>query len=282
GALPLASTRPLHILLAEDNSVNQLLAIRLLEKRGHRVTVTSNGQEALAALENDDFDALLMDVQMPVMDGFEATAAIRERERLTGAHLPVVAMTAHAMKGDREKCLERGMDGYVSKPLQAGDLYAVIEDVASAGAKSAGQESCEATSRSGPVLRVSAAVDLTAALERTGGDVELLRELAGVFCSDCPRLLSHVRSALDARDAKRLKEAAHALKGAVGVFDPAGAYETALALETMESGSDSAGAERIYLRMREQIDRILPALEELGCVSSSQESGVRSQESAPK
>jgi protein-histidine pros-kinase len=160
------------------------------------------------------------------------------------------------------------MDGYVSKPLQAGELYAVIEGVASAGAKNTGQESCEAAPRSGPALRVSA-VDLTAALERTGGDVELLRELAGVFCSDCPRLLAHVRTALDARDGKRLKEAAHALKGAVGVFDPAGAYETALALETLESGSDSAGAERIYLRLREQIDRILPTLEEVSRVGCS-------------
>ena len=273
GALPLESTRPLHILLAEDNSVNQLLAIRLLEKRGHRVTVTNNGQEALAALENDDFDALLMDVQMPVMDGFEATAAIRERERLTGAHLPVVAMTAHAMKGDREKCLERGMDGYVSKPLQAGELYAVIEDVASGVAgcvvgSATSQSSNQAIEGTG---NAPYAVNLTAALERTGGDVELLRELAGVFCSDCPRLLGHVRTALDARDGKRLKEAAHALKGAVGVFDPAGAYETALALEKLESGSDSAGAERIYLRLREQIDRILPALEEVsrvGCANT--------------
>src|SRR5262249_16000396 len=213
GALPLASTRPLHILLAEDNSVNQLLAIRLLEKRGHRVTVTSNGQEALAALENDDFDVLLMDVQMPVMDGFEATAAIRERERLTGAHLPIVAMTAHAMKGDRERCLQRGMDGYVSKPLQASELHAAIEGVVSGGL--GGVAGPVTSQSSGQAIEGTGnapyTVDLAAALERTGGDMDLLRELAGVFCSDCPRLLAQVRAALDASDGKRLEEAAHAL-----------------------------------------------------------------------
>jgi len=266
-ALPLPSTRSLRILLAEDNSVNQILAIRLLEKRGHDVTVTSNGQEALSALENDHFDVLLMDVQMPVMDGFEATAAIRARERLTGAHLPIVAMTAHAMKGDREKCLARGMDGYVSKPLQAAELYAVIEDVASGEPKGAGQKATE-TASVGTWSGISAVVNMAAALERTGGDMDLLRELAGVFCTDCPRMLAHVRIALDERDGKRLKEAAHALKGAVGVFDPAGAYATALSLESLDVCCDQAGAEQIYLRLQAQIDRLLPALEGLSRVGS--------------
>jgi CheY-like chemotaxis protein len=262
------STRPLRILLAEDNAVNQMLAIRLLEKRGHDVTVTSNGQEALSALENDYFDVLLMDVQMPIMDGFEATAAIRARERLTGAHLPIVAMTAHAMKGDREKCLDKGMDGYVSKPLQAGELYAAIEGVGS-GEQKGVQETCPTISPSGASSGVGAVVNMTAALERTGGDMDLLRELAGVFCTDCPRMLAHIRIALDEHDGRRLKEAAHALKGAVGVFDPEGAYATALSLESQNSEGDQAGAEQIYQRLQEQIDRLLPALEELsraGCV----------------
>ncbi|MCK6557187.1 response regulator [Candidatus Binatia bacterium] len=121
-----AEPRPLRVLLAEDNVVNQRLASRLLERHGHAVVVTSNGREALAALERERFDVVLMDVQMPEMDGFETTAAIREQERWSGVHLPIVAMTAHAMKGDEERCLAAGMDGYVSKPIDASRLFEVM------------------------------------------------------------------------------------------------------------------------------------------------------------
>jgi protein-histidine pros-kinase len=161
------------------------------------------------------------------------------------------------------------MDGYVSKPLQAGELYEVIEDVASGEPKGAGQKAAETATAPGASSGVSAVVNLAAALERTGGDMDLLRELAGVFCTDCPRMLAHVRIALDERDGKRLKEAAHALKGAVGVFDPAGAYATALSLESLDVCRDQAGAEQIFLRLQEQIDRLVPALEELSRVGST-------------
>jgi CheY-like chemotaxis protein len=112
----------LRVLLAEDNLVNQRLAVRLLEKRGHRVVVAGNGLEALEALEKESFDLVLMDVQMPGMDGLEATAAIRKKESVSGLHLPVVALTAHAMKGDREKCIAGGMDGYLTKPIRPQEL----------------------------------------------------------------------------------------------------------------------------------------------------------------
>jgi len=124
----------LRILLAEDNPVNQRLAVRLLEKRGHRVIVASNGQEAVAALDAAAIDLVMMDVQMPVMDGFEATAAIREKETGTGRHLPIVALTAHAMKGDRERCLDAGMDGYLAKPIRAEELDELLERFAVAAA----------------------------------------------------------------------------------------------------------------------------------------------------
>jgi CheY-like chemotaxis protein len=121
------------ILLAEDNPVNQTLAVHVLEKRGYTVVVAGDGRAALAALDlaaldEDKFDLVLMDVQMPEMDGFEATAAIRARERLTGAHLPIIAMTAHALKGDQERCLAAGMDGYISKPIRVQELLATVED----------------------------------------------------------------------------------------------------------------------------------------------------------
>ena len=123
--------RRLDILLVEDNPVNQKLALRLLEKAGHKVTIANNGQEAIDLLAQHTFDLIFMDVQMPVMNGFEATKRIREREKHTGEHIPIIAMTAHAMKGDREKCLNAGMDGYISKPIQTEELYRTLEDISS-------------------------------------------------------------------------------------------------------------------------------------------------------
>src|SRR5262249_25764180 len=118
-----------HVLLAEDNAVNQKLAMRLLEKRGHTVAIACDGRQAVAALEREDFDVVLMDVQMPVMNGYEATAAIRMMEKETGKHVPIIAMTAHVMKGDREKCLAAGMDAYVTKPVQAAELFEALTAV---------------------------------------------------------------------------------------------------------------------------------------------------------
>jgi two-component system sensor histidine kinase/response regulator len=126
---PVAPARRLRFLLAEDNPINQRLAVRLLEKQGHSVVVAGNGKETLRALEHQEFDVVLMDVQMPEMDGLEATAAIREREKGSGKHIPIVAMTAQAMKGDRELCLAAGMDGYVAKPIQPERLWQAITEI---------------------------------------------------------------------------------------------------------------------------------------------------------
>jgi CheY-like chemotaxis protein len=120
------------ILLAEDNAVNQTLALRLLEKRGYKVSIAGDGQAALSVLEKERFDVVLMDIQMPGMDGFEATAAIRENEQLTGEHIPIIAMTAHALKGDQERCIAGGMDAYITKPIRTAELYAAIEKFVSA------------------------------------------------------------------------------------------------------------------------------------------------------
>jgi two-component system sensor histidine kinase/response regulator len=130
-AMPADPPLALRVLLAEDNAVNRKLAVRILEKHGHRVTVAVNGREAMEALVRDQFDAILMDVQMPEMDGFEATAAIRRSERGSGRHIPIVAMTAHAMKGDREQCLQSGMDAYLSKPIRGQELLDILESVTS-------------------------------------------------------------------------------------------------------------------------------------------------------
>ena len=126
---PSVELPPLRILLAEDSLVNQKLALGLLGKHGHSVVVANNGKEAVVALASGEYDVVLMDVEMPEMDGLEATAVVRTGERQTGKHVPIIAMTAHAMKGDRERCLEAGMDDYVSKPIRAQQLFAVLKSV---------------------------------------------------------------------------------------------------------------------------------------------------------
>src|SRR5262249_55598040 len=158
-----------------------------LKKRGHQVVVVGNGQEALAALDRQSFDAVLMDVQMPEMDGFEATAAIRARESAIGVHTPIIAMTAHAMKGDRERCLASGMDSYVSKPLRPQELFDVLEHLVPAAP--AQPIAAEASAR-------PPAVDLAKASGRLGGDVELLKELAGLFLDECPKWMAQIHQAI--------------------------------------------------------------------------------------
>ncbi len=206
--------RTLRLLLAEDNVVNQRLAVRLLQKRGHDVVVVGNGREALAAVGDQRFDAILMDMQMPEMDGFEATAAIRARESATGAHTPIVAMTAHALKGDRERCLAAGMDAYVSKPLRPQDFFDVLASVVPASGDAG---SFPAEPESGPD-----AFDIAAALERVDGDRELMKELAGLFLGECPRCMGEIRQAIAQRDGPGLQRAAHYLKGSVGNLGRAG------------------------------------------------------------
>jgi signal transduction histidine kinase/DNA-binding response OmpR family regulator len=202
-----APPRSLRILLVDDSPFNQKVAVWKLEKQGHRIQVAGSGQEALAAIEEHPFDLVFMDVQMPDMDGLEATAHIRAREKETGRRLPVVAMTARAMAGDRERCLAAGMDGYVMKPIRDEDLRQAIRSI---------------TPPAPP------AFDPTAALERVGGDKDVLASLVQLFRTDSARLLPEIRAAVEEGDATRLNRAAHTLKGMVGFFGAAGATEAAM------------------------------------------------------
>jgi CheY-like chemotaxis protein len=238
--------RPLRLLLAEDNPVNQKLAVRLLEKKGHTVVVAGDGVEAVRAVADQPFDLVLMDVQMPEMDGFDATAAIRARERGTGRHVPILAMTAYAMKGDRERCLAAGMDGYVSKPIQPRELWQAIE--ALVPANGAEQE------------MASPAVDVREALDRVGGDAELLHELADVFLADCPRMWRNLGEALGKGDARQVARAAHALKGSVATFGARAAHGLAEQLERKGREGDLTQAADIAARLDDELQRLQSAL----------------------
>jgi PAS domain S-box-containing protein len=248
--------RALRLLLAEDNAVNQHLAVSLLERRGHQVVVTENGREALDALDEQSFDAVLMDVQMPEMDGFETTAAIRAKEAETGGYTWIVAMTAHALKGDKERCLEAGMDAYVTKPLRAQELYSVVEGLAPWAAKPP-PKMAERTP-------TAPALDLTAALERVEGDTALLRELAGLFLEECPLRISLIRDAITQRNHLKLQQEAHTLKGSVSNFAARPAAEAAKRLETAGRELDWARAEAAFAALEAALGRLEPALAEIG------------------
>jgi CheY-like chemotaxis protein/HPt (histidine-containing phosphotransfer) domain-containing protein len=254
--------RPLRILLAEDNPVNQKLAVSLLEKQGHGVTVAGNGREALAALYPSDsppeeggsrrFDVVLMDVQMPEVDGLRTTKAIRERERVAGGHMPIIAMTGYAMRGDRERCLEAGMDGYVSKPIRLTELLKALQEVVPAGAEPPVPPADGATPRK--------PLDVTAALAAVMGDRQLLAELAGVFLAECPHWMREIQAAVARGDPPRLQLAAHSLKGAVANFAACDAYEAALRLEKMGRSGDLSGASEAVAALAREMERLRPAL----------------------
>jgi PAS domain S-box-containing protein len=260
--------RSLRVLLAEDNAVNQKLAIRLLEKRGHSVFVASNGKQAVAALEQQPFDLVLMDVQMPEMNGFEATAAIRvleagrgpqSAEAAGGGHIPIIAMTAHAMKGDRERCLEAGMDGYVSKPVQATELWQAIE-AAVPSARTPRASAVPAEPRGPSPEPMDQVLDRRKALARVAGDRELLRELVQLFLDDCPRLLADIHEAIAGADAAKLQLAAHTLKGSVSNFAAPATHAAAQRLESLAEQRNLTDAPAAAASLEAELDRLRPAL----------------------
>jgi CheY-like chemotaxis protein len=250
-AVPVPS-RPLHILLAEDNPVNQQLARILLGKQGHRVVVASDGHQALTALQQQTFDVVLMDVQMPAMDGLEATAQIRAAEQQTGRHIPIIAMTAHAMKGDRERCLAAGMDGYVSKPIQPADLFPVLARHTAAPAHR--EQTSPAHEGAAPELNRAAIV------ARIGGNPDNLQMLVGLFREEAAELFAQLRAAVAEKQAMALRRSAHSLKGAIGIFAEGAAYRAARALEEMGRSGDFTGAEQGVAELAHELDRLQAAL----------------------
>ena len=227
-AAPIPSLMPAHsgpsrILLAEDNVVNQRVAVGLLTRRGHEVVVANNGVEALEHFRNGHYDLVLMDVQMPEMGGFEATAAIRAIEEQTGTYTRIVAMTAHAMTGDRERCIASGMDGYLTKPFNQSLLFEVVEQ-----------------GSNGTAAR-PLALNRSELMDRLGGDMELFAEVIRLFLEDCPKRLAAIETAIAEQNAELIRTTAHALKGAAGVISASALFEAAQSLERI-GGEKRLGA----------------------------------------
>ena len=254
--------RHVRILLAEDNLVNQRLAVRMLERAGHGVLVVENGRAALDALGRESFDLVLMDVQMPGMDGLEATTTIRKGELATGAHIPIIALTAYAMKVDQERCIAAGMDRYLSKPVHAKDLYALIDELVPQTNRLPGTPSATKLS----ILPLAARaldcgiIDGPALRNSLEGDAGLLNELIQIFREDYPRMLAVLRAAIAVEDPAAINSAAHALKGSVSNFYAPAAGAAALQLEIMGGEGEIAGADAVCDRLDMEITRLWPAL----------------------
>jgi two-component system sensor histidine kinase/response regulator len=268
---------PMRVLLAEDNAVNQMLAVRLLQKRGHAVTVTGNGREALDALEHGKYDLVLMDVQMPEMDGIEATMAIREREKLTGRHQPVVALTALVIKGDKQRCLDAGMDGYLSKPIRQQELDEVLEkfssslklvDTDSALSETKKPEHLRplAAAQSPQVpheLTPSVALNEAELMDRIDGDLDFLAELTEIFRKEYPRQLSAARKAIEDRDRDALRQAGHALRGALANLAASDLAALAGEIESVADSGDLSATGVLVDQLEQDIKTVLRSLESL-------------------
>ncbi len=254
--------RRLRILLAEDNPVNQELIYHLLEKQGHSVEIVSDGGRAVAALASGPFDLVFMDLQMPHVDGFEAVAEIRQREAATGAHVPIIALTAHAMNGDRGRCLAAGMDGYLAKPVHHNELLELVGSYAAKDAVKSSHPYAGGPRAPAPVITQCGEeiLDRALALQRAGGNETLLRRLCTTFLNNCPNMLGAIRAAAATGDATALQRAAHSLKGSAGVVCAQAAVSAAVQLERLAKSGDLEGANAAVKKLEAELARLTPAL----------------------
>ncbi|MEA3207359.1 MAG: hypothetical protein QOE70_416 [Chthoniobacter sp.] len=256
----------LRILLAEDNVINRALAAALLEKRGHSLVHAANGLEAVEAAAGEAFDLILMDVQMPEMDGFEATRLIREAGQTAGRHTPIAAMTAHAMTGDRERCLAAGMDDYISKPLQKAELVALLGRIAAARHADAGVH--RAVDALGPMGRIGPMSPRGALpvfsreklLDELDGDEPLMQRMIALFHENTPRLLDDIRGSIARRGSPELARSAHALLGSLGAFGAHEARQLTLQIEAQAQLDDYENTDRTFAALERETAEVHAAL----------------------
>jgi CheY-like chemotaxis protein len=232
----------------------------MLEKMGHSVVLANNGREALSTLGTQKFDLVLMDLQMPEMDGPTATRNIREQEKQTQSHLPIIAMTAHALKGDRERCLEAGMDGYVSKPINVKELEHAISAIVQAGSISGPTKAAKierALARTANVFTW----EVSQTLERLGGDVQLLEDIVQIFLAETPRKLDELREAIAQVASDTVEKTAHSLKGELGYLGITGASQRARELEEMGRNNDLQGAACVFAALEAELIQVLASMQ---------------------
>ncbi len=236
-AEPLASrsTKRLKILVAEDNPVNQQLMLQLLKRRGHTVRLATNGKEAVDVASHETFDLILMDIQMPVLGGLDATARIRKRESSGAVRIPIIATTAHAMPDDRSRALEAGMDGYLAKPIRAGELYQMIDSMTGKGSS-------------------EEPIDEQSLLDGVGGSRAILKKLIAIFLKDSPRMLREIRKAVRSGNPDAIASTSHALKGAASNFGPNSVAQISRELEGIGKSGETANAQAVLAKLEAQIE----------------------------
>jgi len=273
-ALSVPPSRLLRVLLAEDTPANQKLVTYVLSKRGHSVEVAQNGKQALEAVDQQDFDVVLMDVQMPVMDGFQATQAIRKLADPKRARLPVIAMTAHALKGDSDRCLEAGMDGYISKPVKGEELIELVERLAGTGGcdvqavpppEQDPPRGAIAESETKNVVRQvpagdASVFDLDEALSICGGNYGIVQEMVACLFDEADSLIEKMRTALNTGNATGLGNAAHRLKGTVLYLGARSATDATQRVERIGQSGDLTAAAEAIDELLTQIERLKEAL----------------------
>ncbi len=248
--------RSLHVLIAEDVPTNQKLVSALLQKQGHRFTLADNGQIAVELVEKNQFDLVLMDVQMPVMGGYEATKLIRQRELNLGLpHLPIIGLSANAMAGDREQAIAVGMDDYLTKPLKAEALRLALDKVVLA----AGVEQASVVTASGSVSK-NAEYDVVELFSRCGDDKELVKTLLDMFVADWPKQLAAIDHAIKEKNLDQLARAAHSAKGAVSIYTEGKVYELVQEIESLAKAGDLVGAAMLYEQFARDAENLLSVL----------------------
>lgn len=270
GAQPIAEgdSIPLRILLAEDNPINSRLVVETLRKWGHSVVPAENGKRAVAAFEKDRFDLILMDVQMPEMNGFEATALIRQKEKDWGTKVPIIALTAHAMQGDREQCLSAGMNDYLAKPIVRMELYKMLKEVAQNIKPQPGSRIDQRSRRRTTHKPVDGNApglifDRVSLLDRVGGDRLLLKEVVGMFIEEAREMIPQVHQSIGLGDRQEVARQCHSMKGIIGNFSAPAAFGAALRLEKIALDGDWGNAIDGFEQLKQEVEQLIVALDAL-------------------
>jgi CheY-like chemotaxis protein/HPt (histidine-containing phosphotransfer) domain-containing protein len=281
---PVGEERPLRVLLVEDVPMNQEVAVNLLHKVGYQVDIAKNGREACEILDSFEYDVVLMDCQMPVMDGYEATEQIRKREERDGRHVPIIAMTADAMTADRERCLNVGMDDFVPKPISPDKLFAAIERVYRAVHPEAETETIDTSTPrreppaadaepAGELPELAAApVDFAAAVEERGG-WEMVRMLLDMYCEEVTGRIESMAECLERDDAAQFGREAHVIKGGSAEMKAKTMRALALELEKMGKAGDISGAEETFQQLVTEFSQLKQFLEQHGAALTAEFGG---------
>jgi signal transduction histidine kinase/CheY-like chemotaxis protein/HAMP domain-containing protein len=252
----------LHILLAEDNRINQQVASRMLKKMGHSVIIANHGEEALSHWSSSEFDLIFMDIQMPEMDGIAATKRIRNEERTTQRHIPIIAMTAHAMKGDREVCLEAGMDEYITKPISSKRIEEAMALIVT-GWNAPGPENTTVEQQSSTVRKMQLRWNPQQTLEKLGGDESLLQEVMKIFLEEYPKNVAKIRQGIAKGDAGTVEKAAHSLKGELGYIGGPELLQRVRNLEEMSRNHDLKQAAEVFALLEVELHILVESVLEI-------------------